>query len=307
MKSSIRWVQLICLLLLSLSSACGPTEPIRTSGVWEEFGQSVVDAGERKDVNYLVKNLSFSNPDIGKWVIEKLHDDPNIQYAPPSHEPQESELIAVYTKDVELFLRSYEHLFNEEIARVTTSQPHDFQGIESRSVVIWFQKDGKYHGMYIAQAVQTTWGIKVNDWTGQKGDLPWKQTANLVRDNLESCVYPESIDFTYQWEQQEPSMSFNELFSSPGGLLVASILVAIGGVIFLVISDAWTKAIGDDTDSQVRRSRRYRNLRFFDQLNAFYGDSRNMPVSIGIGGIMMILSSIIGAIVALVWFIVRAL
>ena len=186
----------LCLSVMLCCSGCGPTQ---VTNSWEGFGKTMMDAGRRHDVNYLVNSLSFSDDIIiGEWFLKTyLQNRPSAKYIPPEKKPQLSRIVQIYNKHILLFLRSYEHILDGELACVATSPQREYKGIDSRSVVIWIRKDEKYHGMFISQAVQTPWGIKVNDWNNQEGMLPWKKTANLVRSDIGSCPFPKSIGFTY--------------------------------------------------------------------------------------------------------------
>jgi hypothetical protein len=100
-------------------------------------------------------------------------------------------------------------------------------------------------------------------------------------------------------------MGASEFVSNPGELLILSVGVGAAGVLFLWIANVWEKAMGENEASRLERTRHYRNMRALDQLNAFYSDRRNMPVSVGMGSIVMVFAGICGVVAALVWFVIR--
>jgi len=100
-------------------------------------------------------------------------------------------------------------------------------------------------------------------------------------------------------------MPSNELISSPGELFILAVGIGAIGVLFLWIANMWEKARGENEASRLERTRHHRNMRGLDQLNAFYSDRRNMPVSLGMGGIIMVFAGICGVVAALVWFLIR--
>ena len=208
MQSFARIPKFIIFSLLFFLTACQPETSLPiTSSSWDEFGQIVIDAGKRMDSDYLVRDLSFNTTSF-KWLRNELCTGPNLEYITTCQEPTEFDILANSTADVELLFRSYDNLFSGEIARVTISERHFRQKVESRAVVIWVNYNNKYYGLSIAQAIMTPWGIKVAYWTGHRWNVykgsPLTMTADLVVDKFEDCVYPKYYTFTYQWDQSFP-------------------------------------------------------------------------------------------------------
>jgi len=102
-------------------------------------------------------------------------------------------------------------------------------------------------------------------------------------------------------------MPSDEFIIGPTDLLIWAFVVGVVGIILLAVANAWEKAMGDNEASRLERMRHHRSLGFFGQLDAFYSDRRNMPVSVGMGGMMMIFGAICMGVAALVWFLIRAL
>ena len=98
----------------------------------------------------------------------------------------------------------------------------------------------------------------------------------------------------------------NELINSPVDLLVAAAVIGVIGGILFGLANLIMKATGDDINKHARESERYRHLGTLEQMSVFYSNLRNMPVAIGIGGLLLLFAAVCMAIGALGWFIVRA-
>ena len=101
-------------------------------------------------------------------------------------------------------------------------------------------------------------------------------------------------------------MQGSELINSPGDLLIlAAVAGVVGGILFL-IANVIMKATGDNIGRQARKSRRYRNMGFIEQMTDFYSDPRNIPVALGIGGILVFFAAICMAVGGIMWLVIRA-
>lgn len=100
-------------------------------------------------------------------------------------------------------------------------------------------------------------------------------------------------------------MQPNVLISGPWELLMLALGVAVVGGFLFLVANLVMKAIGMDINQHANETMRYRDIGFFEQTNAFFSDSRNIPVAIGIGGLFLLFTAVLMAIGAAGWFLIR--
>src|SRR6266567_1761329 len=90
------------------------------------------------------------------------------------------------------------------------------------------------------------------------------------------------------------TMQINEFINSAGGhLIFLAIVLGVVGVILFVIANIIMKATGDSIERHAWESRRYRDMRATEQMTEFCSNPRNVPVSLGLGGILLFIAAIV--------------
>jgi uncharacterized oligopeptide transporter (OPT) family protein len=102
-------------------------------------------------------------------------------------------------------------------------------------------------------------------------------------------------------------MPGSHFISGPDELFVAAVILGVVGAVVFAAANVIMRVTGDDIRKRARESDDTGPLGPRDQMHAFYSNPRNMPVAIGIGGLMMLAAGILMAVGALVWFVIRAL
>jgi len=171
---------------------------------WFYFAKDMLEYGQANDVTAMVTELSLSELDLGKEVMNKLiKANPDLEYRPPTQSPNQDKINSDYREEVEIFTRSYQDLFSGQLVCVT-SPLKDLKGIDSYTVIIWVKKDEKTHGIKIDDVLRTSKGLKVNSWIGSRGYPPTpgaqlhKKRA-LIED--EECRHPDTIRYEYEYVQ----------------------------------------------------------------------------------------------------------
>jgi hypothetical protein len=96
-----------------------------------------------------------------------------------------------------------------------------------------------------------------------------------------------------------------ELISGPGDLLILALVAGVAGTLIFVVANLILKASGIDVNEHARRTERYRNMGYFEQMNAMHSDSRNIPGTMSAYGLFLVLGAVLMALVAGVWFLIR--
>jgi hypothetical protein len=166
------------------------------------FGVELLQACKNKDMKALIKH-SWTDIDQAMQIYEDL--------TKKKFNLDRKEMISATKKAIEIFLRSYDDLFDGVPATIVTAQHEsaelhpNWKKLNPRSFILWVKKGNKYYGIKIDTIITTKDRIKVNDWIGhqgyptQPGAILWKKRANLVRDSLESCDYPAHIEYAYEY------------------------------------------------------------------------------------------------------------
>jgi len=101
-------------------------------------------------------------------------------------------------------------------------------------------------------------------------------------------------------------MQNSEFINSPVDLLILAVVMGVVGIVLFILANVIMKATGDDINVHARESRSYRNMGFLEQMTAFYSNPRNIPVALGMGGIILVLGAICMAIGGVIWLLVKA-
>lgn len=96
-------------------------------------------------------------------------------------------------------------------------------------------------------------------------------------------------------------MEIAQLIDSPGALLKLAAIVGGTGVLFFLLANLIMKATGDSIDAHAGESRRYRDMGLLQQATAFHSNPRNIPVALGVAGLLLIVGAVCMAIASLMW------
>jgi len=180
----------ILLLVFGILSGCAtkPKDP------WSEFMHSVITSAREKDYEKLTRELSLHRWEEIKAFFEQASI---IEARSPENEPDDDELYRNMRDDVEVFVRSYEDLFDGKPVVYSTKRL-DMDGVDLFSVILWVKKDNAYSGILIHAVWQGPKDFKVVEWVYTKPSAApglFKKRAKLKANNLEECVFPEIIEF----------------------------------------------------------------------------------------------------------------
>jgi len=179
---------LLLALRIFLSCATKPKDP------WSEFMHSVATSVRDKNYDKWTKELSLYSWDEIKSFFEQASI---IAPTSPENEPDDDELYSNMRKDVDVFVRSYEDLFDGKPTIYSTKRL-DMDGVDLFSVILWVEKNNTYSGILIHAVWQRPDDFKVLEWVYTKpSDAPglFKKRAKLKVDKLEDCVFPEMVEF----------------------------------------------------------------------------------------------------------------
>lgn len=182
---------------------------------WLLFGKKLIEASSDGDIEALV-DLSWTDLDeLDKFLGEieaaskARKESARLEILKPENVDKEKVMLATRGA-IEVFLRSYEDLFNGEIATIVTAVPKlmDFEdlGYDPCGVIIWVKKGNSFHGIKIELVVKTSSGLKICDWIGHEGYPPqpgatlWTKRAILESPDIDSCGFPETIQYKYVYK-----------------------------------------------------------------------------------------------------------
>ncbi len=180
----------ILFIVLGLLFGCAtkPADP------WVEFMQTVVISAREKNYDKLTRELS-----LHRWEeIEAFFEKASIiTPVSPENVPDDDELYRNMREDVEVFVRSYEDLFEGKPVVYSTKRL-DMDGVDLFSVILWVKKGKAYSGILIHAVWQRPDGFKVVEWVYTKPSAApglFRKRAKLEAHNLEGCVFPEVVEF----------------------------------------------------------------------------------------------------------------
>jgi len=182
----------------------GSSERTTPREEWFNFANNVLEYSQANNVTAMVTELSLSDLNLGKEVMNELvKANPDLEYRPPTQPPNQDKINSDYREEVEIFIRSYQDLFDGQLACVT-SPLKDLKGIDSHSVIIWVKKGEKTYGIKIDDVLRTSKGLKVNSWIGSRG-YPTTPGAQLRKKRAliedEECRHPDTIQYEYEYVQ----------------------------------------------------------------------------------------------------------
>ena len=180
------------ILLIFLLAACAakPLDP------WAEFMHGVLESARADDYDALTRDLT-----LYRWeeILEFFRQSSAIEITRGGGQPAEEQLYAAMHEDVQMFVRSYEDLFDGRPVKVST-KPLEIDGVECYSVILWVKKYATYNGILIHAVWTRPTGIKVLEWVDTAPaaaagvELRQKRARLSVRDPA-LCVLPERIEF----------------------------------------------------------------------------------------------------------------
>ena len=163
---------------------------------------SVLESAADADVDTLTRDWT-----LYRWeeITEFYRQASVVDVTRDGDQPDEAQLYAAMRKDVQLFLRSYEDLFNGRAAGCCTKRL-EIDGVECYSVILWVLHGKRYRGIFIHAVWKRPTGFKVLEWVdtaaaAAAGLKLWKKRARLGTRDPKGCVFPDRIEFEQVFRQ----------------------------------------------------------------------------------------------------------
>lgn len=186
----------ICLTSTALCiTSCGGNTQHKDE--WLEFATSVLKNGNAKNAKRMVSEVTISDIALSltAWKCIALVND--AIFDPSSIPLGKDQLTAFYHEDAEIFIRSYEDLFDGEIVQIQGKKYQNITEVDVfDKVIIWVKKGGKTQGIVIDTVIKTPNGLRVLSWLSAVGSYSPGQLYRM-RAILEDseCKYPNNIFF----------------------------------------------------------------------------------------------------------------
>jgi hypothetical protein len=200
---------LVQLVVVALVAACDKQVSVSSESVEEasserQLGEALLRACRARDIEKLA-DLSWEDVEEMRETTRK--PDQPLAYSLKQERDQ------VREADIDrarVFVRSYQDLCEGQLASIVSGVHMvvdfvpEFRKLNPRAVIYWVELDGKYYGIPINMIAKTKSGWRVVNWfdpnslTLQGGDLALNR-ANLVRQDLESCDFPDAIEFKSEY------------------------------------------------------------------------------------------------------------
>ena len=192
----------ICLAgtALCLTSCGGNTQP---KDEWYDFSTSVLKYGRAKNAKRMVSELTISDISLAQTALKGIARELNATFEPAPN-PDKDQVTAGFRENAEIFIRSYEDLFDGEIVQIHCPQYQNIKEIDVfNNIIIWVKKGGKTQGILIETAIKTPNGLRVLSWVPDNGGyrpgrLYYKRA--ILEDS--ECKYSDNIIYKTTYREE---------------------------------------------------------------------------------------------------------
>ncbi|KPJ76579.1 MAG: hypothetical protein AMJ54_11230 [Deltaproteobacteria bacterium SG8_13] len=163
--------------------------------------ESVLTSARSGDTDSLTRDLT-----LYRWeeITEFYRQAAVVDATRGARRPADEELYAAMREDVQMFVRSYEDLFDGRGVKCCTKRLQ-IDGVDCYSVILWVEKDKTYKGILIHAVWKRPAGFKVLEWVdtapaAAKGVELLEKRARLTAADPQKCTFPERIEFDQLWK-----------------------------------------------------------------------------------------------------------
>ena len=166
--------------------------------IWLKFGEDVITAGRSGDPNQLLQKLTlYRTRDAMKFVSIVRENRPDLVKTEDEIKISEDENMDIMLRDCEVFMRSYEDLFEGEPVMLCRATDPVFSNTEVCGMVLWVKKGEKFHGILIHRIWLDGKTPRVLAWVEPEPIFEelYRKRVILDANSLDECVVPKWFDF----------------------------------------------------------------------------------------------------------------